>query len=308
MGTREVEWETYILEENLRVGARSEGGGRGGHDGLERTMRSKYHRMGEGRTAAAGGAATTTGAEVDPGQGAVTVTVAEVHAVSLDPISIRVRDSRATAAAEAAAATTGATVVAADVTTAPAGEILPTAAAKLVFNPNSALNLSASAPLFLPAPTVARIDSQRSWAAVVVPQVLTWETSEGSVDGTGRASRMWSTHKSVTDELGDDTNVLRPVHRQHGTRRTTFETHLGRSMGVADFINGLECELDPVVESHSTLDLRGGALAERDGGRGDEGSLALGELAMRGVPSGGEDDEGGESEGSSECDHGDDLW
>jgi hypothetical protein len=153
-------------------------------------MRSKYHRMGEGRTAAAGGAATTTGAEVDPGQGAVTVTVAEVHAVSLDPISIRVRDSRATAAAEAAAATTGATVVAADVTTAPAGEILPTAAAKLVFNPNSALNLSASAPLFLPAPTVARIDSQRSWAAVVVPQVLTWETKEGSVDGTGRASRM----------------------------------------------------------------------------------------------------------------------
>lgn len=75
-------------------------------------------------------------------------------------------------------------------------------------------------------------------------------------------------------------------------------------MRVADFIDGLECKLDPVVESDCTLDLRRRALAERDGRRGDEGSLSLCEHAMGDVSSGREDYEGREGEWGGDCDHG----
>ena len=62
-------------------------------------------------------------------------------------------------------------------------------------------------------------------------------------------------------------------------------------MRVACLVDRLESELNPVVKSHSPFDLGGSALAERDGGGGDEGALSL-DHSVRDVSSGrGEDDE-----------------
>lgn len=74
-------------------------------------------------------------------------------------------------------------------------------------------------------------------------------------------------------------------------------------MRVTSLVDGLERELDPVVQSHSPLDLRGSALAERDGGGGDEGSLTLYHSVRDVARGGGEDDEGREGEVSG-CDYG----